>query len=294
MCLIITAPKGNQIPLEILEDATQRNSDGWGVMYHDGHRIVTEKSPKPNAQAVYDLTKNNPHETVVHLRMTTHGDNTTDNTHPFEIIPERLYMMHNGIIDVDAPRTGKRSDTRVVVEDFIKPVIGDRPKRLRNSGLKNFIQNLIGTSSNRLVFLDEAGELTYFNKRLGMEWKGLWCSNTYAWSLHAEGKPKVVNTYKTYKDWSGGRDYRFDSWFDHRGPAKDADIYGLDWAPGNVQAAFDEEIDDPNELVMSRWGLELPAWVEETISLQYDDLIQQDTATLAAAIETLHFALEDL
>lgn len=184
MCLIITAPKGNMIPLELLQDASHRNSDGWGVMWHDGEKIHVQKSPLEDAEAIYDIVKNNEHQCVVHLRMATHGQNTEANTHPFEVIPQRLYMMHNGVVDVGGT-CRVRSDTRVMVEDFIKPAIGSKPGRLRN--LRPFIQNMIGDTSNRLVFLNDRGELTYFNKDLGLEWRGLWCSNTYAWSLHSEG-----------------------------------------------------------------------------------------------------------
>ena len=189
MCLIVSAPKGSMIPKELLVDATQKNPDGWGIMYHDGNRIVTLKSDAPDADAVFDEVKKIDRETIVHLRLTTHGGNTLENTHPFEIIPERLYMMHNGIVDVNGDAIledgTKRSDTRIMVEDYLQPIV-TKPGRIRNKGIKNFVQSLIGKSSNRLVFLDDQGKLTYFNKRLGIEWKGLWCSNTYAWTLHDE------------------------------------------------------------------------------------------------------------
>lgn len=271
MCLIVSAPKGNQIPFELLDDATRHNYDGWGVMWHDGDRIHTHKSPKPDARAIYDLTKGNPHHTLVHLRMTTHGDNSPANTHPFEVIPERLYMMHNGVIDVDAPRHLKRSDTRVVVEDYLKPMV-TKPGHLNNPGLRNFIQTLIGTSSNRLVFLDNTGKVTYFNKNLGIDWNGLWCSNTYAWTLHDEGrKPKA-------KHWTLGNDYAEDRYSGYAG------YDNFQWADKEVQAADDS---DPDMMVQTTFGVDVPLWITPFLDATYEELVQAHPDDLAQVIEHL-------
>lgn len=285
MCLLISAPQGSQIPLELLEDATSRNSDGWGVMWHDGNRIQVHKDPKPSAKAIHDLTKRNPHQTLVHLRMTTHGDNSHENTHPFEVIPDRLYMMHNGVISVDAPRHLLRSDTRVVVEDYLRPMI-KKPGHLNNPGLKNFIQNLIGTSSNRLAFLDDAGKVTYFNKHLGMEWRGIWCSNTYAWSLHSEAKPVA----KTYKNSYHSGDYAYDyfnqdAWMTRTSTKIDKPKDDFLWADSDTQAR-DDLIDDEVE-VTTAYGFKVPAWVAEYLSCEYDILSQCDADQLAIVIEYL-------
>lgn len=293
MCLLVSAPKGSQIPFELLEDATRRNSDGWGVMWHDGNRIQVHKDPNPSPEAIYDLTKANPHQTLVHLRMTTHGDNSHDNTHPFEVIPERLYMMHNGVIDVDAPRHLLRSDTRVVVEDYLRPMI-TKPGHLNNPGLQKFIQNLIGTSSNRLAFLDDAGKVTYFNKHLGMEWRGIWCSNTYAWSLHDEGTKKSTHAYATkkvayqsYSDWRDddyGYDYGKDSWFSHSSKA-------MQPAKPDKFALIDDEDDGftsfNNLMVPTAYGLQVPAWVADFLEVEYDQLCRCETSDLAEVIEYL-------
>ena len=281
MCLIVSAPKGNQIPFELLDDATRHNYDGWGVMWHDGDRIHTHKSPKPDARAIYDLTKSNPHQTLVHLRMTTHGDNSPANTHPFEVIPERLYMMHNGVIDVDAPRHLKRSDTRVVVEDYLKPMV-TKPGHLNNPGLRKFIQTLIGTSSNRLVFLDNTGKVTYFNKNLGIDWKGLWCSNTYAWTLHDEGRKtgnwRLGHSYSN--DYNACYSDR-DEWFSHN------DNYDhFQWADKHVQAADDTDPDD-ELLVQTTFGVDVPLWITPFLDATYEELVQAHPDDLAQVIEHL-------
>lgn len=301
MCLIVSAPKGSMIPKELLVDATRKNPDGWGVMYFDGNQIVTEKSPKPDADAIYELTKDNPHETLVHLRMTTHGGNTMANTHPFEISKGRLYMMHNGIVAIDGT-CSKRSDTRVMVEDIIQPLVRNKPGRIRDTGVANVIQHMIGRSSNRLVFLDDTGRLTYFNKNLGLEWKGLWCSNTYAWSLHSEGKRKssshwdYANCWNQYRDFMNSPAYLRQadgSWVKdtstkHIGRDDSGALFkdDWDWADKNVQAADDVDM-DPQDLVDTEFGCQIPRWCAEIVDMEYENLIEEPVHTLAAVIEEL-------
>ena len=307
MCLIVSAPKGSMIPKELLVDATHKNSDGWGVMYFDGNQIVTEKSPKPDADAIYELTKDNPYETIVHLRMTTHGGNTMANTHPFEVTPQRLYMMHNGIVNIDGT-CSKRSDTRVMVEDIIQPLVRNKPGRIRDTGVANVIQHMIGRSSNRLVFLDDTGRLTYFNKNLGLEWKGLWCSNTYAWSLHSEGKRKASSHWGYADRWNQYRGFMSaptyarqpdgswakDTSTKHIGTDDSGALFKgiyddeFDWADKNVQAADDIGIGvDPNDLVETDFGFQIPRWCAEIVDMEYEDLIEEPAHTLAAVIEEL-------
>lgn len=296
MCLIVSAPKGSMIPKELLVDATRKNPDGWGVMYFDGNQIITEKSPKPDAEAIYDLTKDNPYETLVHLRMTTHGGNTMDNTHPFEVSPGRLYMMHNGIVEIDGT-CSKRSDTRVMVEDIIKPLVRNKPGRIRDTGVANVIQHMIGRSSNRLVFLDDTGRLTYFNKNLGLEWKGLWCSNTYAWTLHSEGRKKASNPWGYADRWANYRDFMTTPTYARQPDGswtKDTSTKHIgrdddwDWADKNVQAAADDWSDlDPQDLVETEFNCEIPRWCAEIVDMEYEDLIEEPVHTLAAVIEEL-------
>ena len=279
MCLIVSAPKGNQIPLELLQDATRKNADGWGVMYHDGRQIVTLKSHKPDARAIYDITQKLTHATVVHLRMATHGGTDQDNTHPFEVVPNRLYMMHNGVIDVDVPKGSRRSDTRIVVEDYLKPLIGAKPGRLHNLGLRRFIQTMIGDSGNRLVFLDDQGALTYFNRSLGIEWRGLWCSNTYAWTLWDDRLARSALPHK--RDWS--RTHYTDRYWDRKGSIDDI-LYDFDWAPGSVQAANDLGPLNADDMVLTDAGYEIPAYISGLFDMDEFDLGNEDPRLMAAAL----------
>lgn len=255
MCLIVSGI-GTQIPLELLQDAANKNADGWGAMWHDGQRIVVEKATKTDPEAIYSLTRTLDREVIVHLRMATHGDNSMANTHPFEVVPGKLYMMHNGIVSV--PTSGKRSDTRVLVEDYLQPLIGSRPGRMQNPGLRRFVQDMIGDSSNRLVFLDHRGKVDYFNKRLGIQWRGLWCSNTYAWTLWDERprSPKSTKSVNTSRLW--------------------------DWRGLPYEANHTPDDDDLD----LRWN-DLDPWVEELLTMEYDDMMQVPKKDLVWALEYL-------
>lgn len=301
MCIIFSADKGNMIPLEAIQDGTRKNSDGWGVMTHTGQELLSFKDPNADAEAVYEITRKLTTPTVVHLRMTTHGHNTMDNTHPFEVIPGRLLMMHNGVVEVPVPHRSQKSDTRVLVDDYIKPLVGNKPGRIRNKGFKNFLQSLIGDSSNRLVFMDDTGELTYFNKRLGLEWKGIWASNTYGWTLHSEGKRSRITNYDSYKAWTRGwDDDRYDSYWrkdttpQHIGqPVRTAcDDGSFIWADKNLQASDDIEDVwceglDPNDECETENGYFVPGWVGSVLDMCFDEMTEQLPETLAAVIENL-------
>lgn len=180
MCVIIHRLVGAVIPARLLKWASLDNPDGYGVMYHDGQKIVTEKNAYGDYQELAGLLEPLETEVVVHLRLATAGEVSWENTHPFEVLPERLYLMHNGTFDrIESPK-GRRSDTRIFVEDQLREVVRD-PHDLERAAVQQLITDFAGNGSV-IVFLDGQGRMTFFNKDLGMNWKGLWFSNKYTLS----------------------------------------------------------------------------------------------------------------
>ena len=55
-------------------------------------------------------------------------------------------------------------------------------------------------SSNKFAFLDKTGQIHVINKDSGVEYEGLWFSNTYAWDVST-----LDPTYKRYSGYSFGR-----------------------------------------------------------------------------------------
>ena len=67
---------------------------------------------------------------------------------------------------------------------------------------------------------------------------------------------------------------------------RDDDDWGLAWADKNVQAADDVDM-DPQDLVETDFGCQIPRWCAEIVDMEYEDLIEEPAHTLAAVIEEL-------
>ena len=189
MCLIVHAKAGVAVPRDLIEDAFYGNSNGFGLMwFEDGQvRVVKDHDMRP-AQIDELVSGTLQFERVLHFRMATHGGVNHSNTHPFEIVPG-MHMMHNGILPCTAARGSGDSDTAVFVKDVVRPLVeAGGYEALDNAGVVNLIDHMRG-SGNRLVFMDGTGQVRIFGRELGVEWKDLWCSNTYAWTLW-DDRPK--------------------------------------------------------------------------------------------------------
>jgi len=191
MCLIVQKPLSASIPIVLLQDAFIKNSDGWGIMYAESGKIFTSKG-----FSLDDLIDNvaelqAQRQIFVHLRMRTHGNISYENLHPFQVT-EDICLMHNGIIDISTSK--QESDTSAFVR-MIRPMIEVNPHLIFDQGWLNLVSTFIGTS--RVVFLHSSGKYSIVGRDKGIQWQGLWCSNTYAWSLW-DNKPKLA-AFKSYQ-----------------------------------------------------------------------------------------------
>ncbi len=182
MCLIVRAKAGIPIPKELIVDAYRGNSDGYGLMWFDPDKgVQTVKAHAAKPKVIYrQCARVEQFDRVLHMRFATHGAVDHANTHPFEVV-DGVWMMHNGVLS-DMPHRKGKSDSAVFVEEYLRPLLDKDPQALDNPGVVKLIDALRGTS-NRIVFMDSKGVVTILGEDLGLMWKGLWCSNTYAWSL---------------------------------------------------------------------------------------------------------------
>lgn len=209
MCLIITG-SANQVrntllgTKGLLEDIYQSNSDGVGVMYRNrrGLRII-KVVPKHVAQVEYMLRHlpDDDRNLAIHFRMTTHGKTNLDNCHPYDVVPGRVAMMHNGVLACGNDKDPTRSDTYHFIEEYLKEVVAEAPKVVHRKGLIEVLGDFIG-NSNRFVFMDDDGEMSIVNRDTGVEYKegGLWFSNTYAWNPSRLLKGYRSNVYRHWRD----------------------------------------------------------------------------------------------
>ncbi len=206
MCLIIRCEKDKPLSRELLEDMQRRNDDGFGFMWIQDNKLKTHKNNSDDFELLWskyeELKAFNP---FIHLRYKTHGLIDHTNTHPYPC-GHGIYLMHNGIVNVNDSSDRDKSDTWHFIDQLIKPLIDLSPnphKVIRSDKFRKLIENWMGNNT-RMVFGDRGGFIIFNEKawhkidniRTGCE--GLLVSNTYAWSGSQFGAPKV--TPATYTD----------------------------------------------------------------------------------------------
>ena len=191
MCLLITAPaNGNIISDEWLRDFYTKNSDGFGVMYaDDGHLHIRKQLGTP--EDFIAMWRETEHvERAIHLRMRTHGDIDLVNCHPYEIFGEEsgnpMWLMHNGILSTGNKADTTKSDTWHYIRDFLVPMLKDNQDFAFHPAFAEIVGDHI-SSGNKFVIMDSKGRVAHINKSQGVEWEGMWLSNTYAWNATKAG-----------------------------------------------------------------------------------------------------------
>lgn len=178
MCQIIYKPTTKTFNFAYLDKAQKFNKDGYGIMWYEDK---TAKSYTTLDYTSFKLVMKalESKSCVVHLRNTSAGLTNLDNCHPF-IVPTG-YMMHNGTILTLKDYKDKDSDTAKLA-DLICDTVYDKI-----SDISPLLQCIVGNTINRLVFLEDSGEVTIINEDLGIWEDGIWYSNDY----HLQDKPDV-------------------------------------------------------------------------------------------------------
>jgi hypothetical protein len=178
MCLIIYQPKGRSVPIELLHSAAQYNPDGFGFMGFDRARAVhVERLPEVTLRQLETLADRfGGEECAYHFRHRTRGSSRPENLHPFKLA-QSLYLMHNGTASVPLRLPG-RSDTWHLVHDYLEPLLSHRRRLIYDNAFRRILNQWLGPK-NRLVILDaEEQRIELLNRADGVEWKGLWLSNS--------------------------------------------------------------------------------------------------------------------
>lgn len=207
MCLLSYFPPGVQPDADALRCGARCNNDGhgFGILIPGRDEILVFKSMNPT-EAVDAFVKARAEHpdgpALFHSRLTTHGQTSTDNCHPFVVNGDpRTVVAHNGILPHDAhPKkvgtimvdkvakdgtpyqvaTGiydDRSDTRILADDLLMkrwPSLDSRHTRKRLTGW-------LGRGNKILVLTTDPKykrNSYLFNAELG-EWVGgVWYSNS--------------------------------------------------------------------------------------------------------------------
>lgn len=177
MCLLIHKPCDAELPEALLDSAADYNPHGYGLMAFAGSELVVHRRASTRKQELFALYRElRDHECVIHLRYGTSGVVDRGNTHPIRIT-RGLYMAHNGTVNL-ARHESDRSDTWHLVNDYLRPLLSQRPQLLYDSFFQSLVTNCCGPH-NKFVFMDGMQcRSVIVNRESGFEVEGFWLSNT--------------------------------------------------------------------------------------------------------------------
>lgn len=230
MCLIMIKEPDMNPTTEFFNDVNDYNPDGWGIMYLDpktNKPVVIKGLKYKKFKRTYSLLTRNKElsdntDFIIHFRLRTHGAINMENLHPYEVYPDELYLMHNGIFKDFGnpdPEIGKKtatpeaiakykrdqrySDTFLFIRDFLKPMLDTmtpegRRTFLRTDGFRKLIEAYCTTNSSRLAFLDSSGPV-YFGGWYQTKEMKMWVSNTYAFKVDNPTATKITRKTKSEK-----------------------------------------------------------------------------------------------
>ncbi len=182
MCLLTFLPAGVMPDIAALRQGTELNRDGFGFAIVSEGTLIVRRGL--NAEEMLDkfATMREVHPdgpALFHSRLTTHGQTSLLNTHPFFVGNDPLTVIaHNGIMPSQVrPKKGDgRSDTRIVADDFIPEKVGELTADLNRLYLEKWI-----TPANKMVILSAnpyMPEQAYIlNEDEGIWSGGAWYSN---------------------------------------------------------------------------------------------------------------------
>ena len=185
MCLIIHKPAGVRIPASVIQTAASANPHGMGLMrYGEDGISALRREATDSTELLAWQDSFVEEECAIHLRFRTRGEVTVENSHPFEIV-RGVFLMHNGTLPIKDGGSG-RSDSRLFVEDYLRPILLRQPELLHDTGFQSSLAEWAGPH-NRFVLMDGNSRRTLIlNRSGGCEAWGLWLSNARWLDLHLD------------------------------------------------------------------------------------------------------------
>lgn len=182
MCIIFFSEDGKIPQRSALKTAHENNPDGVGLMYHDGKKVAAIRGLMSfdDTWNLLKLMKGRPY--AMHFRYRTRGPVGAKTCHPFRIREAKngfnTWMMHNGTIgDITIP--SGMSDTQAFARN-LEGIINDHgSKILIDPKVINNMANKI-KAFNKLVFMNDNGDVRIVNAKSGFTKDGIWYSNDYS------------------------------------------------------------------------------------------------------------------
>ena len=192
MCIIAVKKAG--VPWLSYDEMKQcfiNNPDGAGIAWVSEKGLHVKKGYFSFKKLWLDISKLEKYPVLLHCRLATHGSITSDNCHPF-LLGNNVAIAHNGIIDMDTlSLEGDITDSLAFGKRYIEPF---KPDSLEHYAIKELLEAAIGYY-NKIAILKEDGKFIILNEEEGVEYKGIWFSN----SSYLE-KPAVKNIKHNYSN----------------------------------------------------------------------------------------------
>ena len=196
MCLIAFIPKieETQINYDILERGFELNSDGAGYSFIKNGKVVIHKKYNTFSKFKKSFKRSTQGITgpvLIHFRKATCGSKNKTNTQPINIVKNDFVMAHNGVFSSLSFDYSRVSDS-VRLAKLITQLGWSLPL---NKGQVGMLKALCEESS-KLVFMDKSGNYKIINEKLGKWKKGIWYSNTYAFTFTTAFSTAMYRDFK--------------------------------------------------------------------------------------------------
>lgn len=200
MCLLVVCQPNSTPKREELQAGACRNPHGFGFAIVANDKIISFRSmsAKKTIKKFLALREQYPNGYAMwHARLATHGVKNEQNCHPFVVgNDERVYLAHNGVLDVTIPDNDKRSDTRLFAEDIL-PAMGG-VLALDNDHLFDMLSKWSYGSKICVLSVhpDSKFQCYIINEKSG-EWDndGVWWSNKH--HIPKPATPEIIGSYKS-------------------------------------------------------------------------------------------------
>lgn len=223
MCVIIAKTKQGRLPTkETLKRCFTKNSDGAGFMYQDKSQVIIDKGYM-NFESFYQrfeelCDKYNNFENknlVMHMRISTAGGVSKENTHPYPICDDyknmkmtknicNIGVAHNGVISIAKPselqEKNSINDTMVFIKAYLNPIYQEWHKCFENESFTTGI-NLL--TNSKFAILDKYDNLTLIGDFQEYE-DALYSNSSY---IYYGSTYSYINNYNY--------DYDYDDYFDN-------------------------------------------------------------------------------
>lgn len=188
---------------EDIETACANNPDGFGFAIRINDTIFTSRGLDKDRviKKFFALKEAYPEsDAMFHARLATHGTINSENCHPFRVQGDkRLVLAHNGILPMQVPVKGKRSDTRIFADDIL-PAMGI--EILDNYHDRVALEDWLGTNKMVIMSTHPALKENYYilNEQHGFDDNGVWYSNCsyqpYKYNYSTFNSKYVLNSPK--------------------------------------------------------------------------------------------------